>query len=289
MEANKQKRSDAVNAIKNIAYRACQHTSFSPDKRGESFMNELEGMLQEFIPLLPEEFQEEYQAKFISLYSNWLSAKGRCASTMITGASNFPVRRNEKYQRWEQSAWMKVVEWRDRVIKRLNKVERLTGWAEIERLQEKVDNLTLQHSKCKEINKICRRKISDTEKIELLTGQGLCRDEVVAKTLLIPDRVHGIGIPSYSLTNNLATIKNTQARLDRLTREQNTETKEYEIGDIKVEENYADNRIRLYFDGKPNDDTRTNLKRNGFKWSPSIGAWQNYINRNSLEFVKTLV
>ena len=286
MITNETKRRPEVEALKKLAYSACQHTSFSPDKRGEMLMNDLETMLQDFLPQIPDEFKVEYQEKFISLYSNWLSAKSRCASTMITGPANFPTKRNEKRCNWEQSAWNKVVEWRDRVIKRLNKQQRLTGWAEIERLQEKVDNLTLLQSKCKEINSICRKKISDDEKIEILIGQGYCKSEATAKEFITPDRVHGVGIPSYSLTNNLAKIKNTQARLDKLTRAQNTETKEYEVGDVKVEEHYADNRIRLYFNGKPSEDTRTELKRNGFKWSPRAEAWQNYINCNSLRFVK---
>ena len=287
METNEQNRREEVNALKSIAYRACQNTSFSPEKRGEMFLNDLECMLQEFLSQVPDEFKVEYQTKLISLYSNWLSAKSRCASTMITGGSNFPVRRNEKYNRWEQSAWSKVVEWRDKVLKRLNRQERLTGWAEIERLQEKVDQYTKAHEMMKQTNVTLKKKLSDEDMLDALIDIGL--NENAAKDLLTPDYRGRRGYASFSLTNNLATIKSTQARLDRLTREQNTETKEYEIGGIKVEENYADNRIRLYFNGKPSEEVRTKLKKNGFKWSPRAGAWQNYINRNSLEFVKTLI
>ena len=284
METNEQNRREAVNTLKELAYRACQHTSFSPEKRGESLMNELEGMLQEFLAQIPEEFKEEYQVKFISLYSHWLSAKSRCISTMITGGSNFPVRRAEKFNRWERSAWGKVTEWRDRVIKRLNKTERLTGWAEIERLQEKVDQYTKAHVMMKQVNATLKKKLSDEDMVDALIEAGLNED--TAKSLLSPDYYGRRGYASFSLTNNLATIKNTQARLDRLTREQNTETKEYKIGDINIEENYADNRIRLFFNRKPSEEIRSKLKRNGFKWSPKAGAWQNYINNNSLRFVK---
>lgn len=32
----------------------------------------------------------------------------------------------------------------------------------------------------------------------------------------------------------------------------------------------------LIFPDKPNSGVRTELKKNGFRWAPSIGAWQSY-------------
>lgn len=40
----------------------------------------------------------------------------------------------------------------------------------------------------------------------------------------------------------------------------------------------ADNRLRLYFDEKPSEEQRSKLKCNGFKWAPSVGAWQRQLN-----------
>ena len=34
------------------------------------------------------------------------------------------------------------------------------------------------------------------------------------------------------------------------------------------------------FDGKPDEATRALLKANGFRWSPSQGAWQRMLNDN---------
>ena len=39
-------------------------------------------------------------------------------------------------------------------------------------------------------------------------------------------------------------------------------------------DNVEDNRLQLFFDGKPNDEVRKNLKRNAFRWSPKNGCWQ---------------
>lgn len=50
------------------------------------------------------------------------------------------------------------------------------------------------------------------------------------------------------------------------------ENKEYSIGEINVVENYSENRIQLFFDGKPDEATRKELKRNGFRWSGYNGC-----------------
>ena len=43
-------------------------------------------------------------------------------------------------------------------------------------------------------------------------------------------------------------------------------------------ENVEAMRVQLVFDGKPDDETRTLLKRIGLKWAPSQGAWQRLLN-----------
>ena len=36
----------------------------------------------------------------------------------------------------------------------------------------------------------------------------------------------------------------------------------------------ADNRARILFDGKPSQEVISDLKKSGWRWSPSNGAWQ---------------
>lgn len=40
-------------------------------------------------------------------------------------------------------------------------------------------------------------------------------------------------------------------------------------------------RLQLIFDGKPEEETRNRLKSNGFRWAPSVGAWQRLLNNNA--------
>lgn len=87
----------------------------------------------------------------------------------------------------------------------------------------------------------------------------------------------------YTITNlgaNIRTVRNRIAAME--IEEQRAEEPAEEItGDgFTVEECPDDNRIRFFFDGKPEAEIRTTMKRNGFRWSPRAGAWQRQLNAN---------
>ena len=52
------------------------------------------------------------------------------------------------------------------------------------------------------------------------------------------------------------------------------ERERHTVGNLEVERDPDDNRIRIEFPGKPASETRSLLKRWGFRWSPSNTAWQ---------------
>ena len=84
--------------------------------------------------------------------------------------------------------------------------------------------------------------------------------------------------PSYALRNLGANIRRIQARIQELTTAAAEPEKEVVCGEgFTLGESKADNRIRFIFEGKPAAATRTLLKREGFRWSRSAGAWQRKI------------
>lgn len=104
-----------------------------------------------------------------------------------------------------------------------------------------------------------------------------------------PGNFGGVGFPSFRLTNNGATIRSTQQRIEQLRKQQTQETKEAEINGVKIIDNAEDNRLQLFFDGKPDEKIRTDLKRNGFRWSPSGGCWQSYRGDHYMRRAKTIL
>lgn len=57
--------------------------------------------------------------------------------------------------------------------------------------------------------------------------------------------------------------------------------KEYDLKYFKVIENAEINRLQIVFDGKPNDEVRTIIKSNGYKWSPKNKTWQRQLTDNA--------
>ena len=83
---------------------------------------------------------------------------------------------------------------------------------------------------------------------------------------------------SYDLTNNNATIKRLESKLKEVSRG----FEGWEFNGGRAEANTEMNRLQLFFDERPNDSQRANLKANGFKWAPSQDAWQRQLTDNAI-------
>ena len=90
----------------------------------------------------------------------------------------------------------------------------------------------------------------------------------------------------YMPANRSAEKRRILKRIEKLEQLNKVEAKEWKNNNITLEVNKDENRIMLYFPGKPDDETRTKLKRHGFRWSPRNTAWQSYINQYNLDFAK---
>lgn len=158
----------------------------------------------------------------------------------------------------------------------------------IQRLEAKIKRLNGLQEKMKAANKILRnKKLTETEKIAQLKELGFSEKD--AASCLIPDSMGEIGFPSWQLSNNNAVIRNAKQRLEKAIRLKTTESKEYKINGVRVVENTEENRLQLFFDGKPEQDVIMNLKYNGFRWAPSLGCWQSYLNRYQIERAKSIL
>ena len=86
----------------------------------------------------------------------------------------------------------------------------------------------------------------------------------------------------HLLTNNNAEIRRVKARIEQLSKQAQQEFSGWEFDRGRVEMNREDNRLQVFFDGKPDADTRAELKSSGFRWAPSVGAWQRQLTDNAI-------
>jgi len=235
---------------------------------------------------LPAEF-ERYRQGYRERYLAMLSAKSRCVSTMIAGPSNFNTRRHQKSGDTADKRTQEMIEFRERALAAIRKVLQpelqpiMTGDDNAgERLADKITKLEAKQEHMRLVNAAIRRHKGHDSQVAALQALGL--GEQVAYALLKPDFAGRIGYPAYELTNNAANIRRLKGRAVVVERNQATPDSAIEGANARYEDAPAENRVRLYFPGKPAVEIRTRLKSCGFRWSPLSGAWQAYRNTNSI-------
>ena len=87
----------------------------------------------------------------------------------------------------------------------------------------------------------------------------------------------------FEMQNNNANIKRMRERVADLERRQEESASSDGAGPVafdggRVHLDHDANRLRIYFDAKPAEDVREQLKRSGFRWSRTEGAWQRQIS-----------
>ncbi len=99
-----------------------------------------------------------------------------------------------------------------------------------------------------------------------------------AAEFLKPDFAGRIGFPAYMLSNNSAEIRRAKKRCEALEAAAERESSERVENGVRIVENAEANRLQLFFDGKPAEATRAELKSRGFRWARSLGCWQRHLN-----------
>ena len=270
----------SVSELKEMAVNACRLVSMDPERMGNHICIACSEELGEFLSKIPEELRAEYEAKYLQKWREWLAALSRCYSVLVVGPARFNNRRHEKMNDYERAARQRLQDWRDKVVKRINRQERLTGWQEVERLQNKLDTLTELHEKMKAANKIVRsKKMVEAEQIDELVALGFNEQQAI-EILKPTERWQSVGFPTYQLQNNLAKIKDTQAAIERHKAMAEAEDKEIKFNGGSVVVCNSEERMRFYFDSIPPVEVRNMMKRHAFKWSPKNGAWQRQLTAN---------
>lgn len=85
-------------------------------------------------------------------------------------------------------------------------------------------------------------------------------------------------VPAYSLQNLAGNIRRVRERIAELERLAKMDYKPIHISQVEIVPNKDENRVQIFFPGKPEETVRTDLKSNGFHWSPRNGCWQRQLS-----------
>lgn len=80
--------------------------------------------------------------------------------------------------------------------------------------------------------------------------------------------------PGRFFNDNYKQIRMLKSNIHRLENKPETVFKGWKFQTGEAVINLANNRLQLMFNEKPTTEQRETLKENGFKWAPSMKAWQ---------------
>ena len=223
---------------------------------------------------------DTYARKLAANMNHSFAIDARVPSILIAGGSNFPVRQKEKQNAARDS---NMQEWQ--YIQGLLDKIRSTGMGGIRqddpqaipKLQKKLDGLVKAQETMKAVNAYYRKHGT-------LDGcPHLSPDNIENLKADMASSWHYEQKPfqSWELSNNNAEIHRVRQRIESLTRAKETVYVGWEFDGGHVEANREQSRLQVFFEDKPDADARQQLKEHGFRWAPSVGAWQRLLNGNA--------
>jgi len=230
---------------------------------------------------------DTYARKLAQNRNNYYSIEARVPSILISGAGNFPTAKKHKQNAARDR---NMGEWRD-IQGYLHKIQSTgTGGISaddpnaIERLQAKLEGLKEFQELMKSVNAYYRKH-------KTLDGCPNLKAEVIEslkESMARSWRSDPKPFEAYSLTNNNADIRRVAERIEELKRKNETTYADWDFDGGRVEVNKQENRLQIFFDEKPDEDTRKVLKSKAFKWSPKAGAWQRQLTSNAFWAVEDM-
>lgn len=237
---------------------------------------------------------ERFTVRHVSLTRRAWAMDSRCMSSFIVGPARFPVERNRKKREWADNAYRAIDEHAEAAKKAVERVAfpygapggpiRAANPDAPDLLRAEIERRRANHAAMKAANAAIRSaKGKDVEEIvQAVVDATGWREDAARRCVAPPQSWMGQGFAAYALSGELAEIKRLEGRLATIeanrargmvSRQHNTN-----VGAVEVVENPDVARVQILFPGKPDDATRSLLKREGFRWAPSEGAWQRHLN-----------
>mgnify|MGYP003212767629 FL=1 len=271
------------------AYNAFNCTSFVPDERATQYIRDYEKELNYDLTNMPENEKERYITKYKDWVRTLFSKHSRIMSAMITGPARFPTRRNEKANNSYDASCREFREWREKALKAITR-----------RIEE------AKPAEQRENEEWLRLKRSIYSSACTIKGINEGTERGCNKALFVSS-IYG-KVETYAKRGDVATVEKAIAYVRELNKQSsiiterhkffklvemakvvckaqeektNKEDVEIEFEGGKVVKNFSEDRLQIIFPGKPDSETISKLKSNGFRWSPRFMAWQRQLTDNS--------
>lgn len=272
-------------------------TSFSPEERGAYYIRTYEEELNADIEKMPEEEKERY----ISKYKEWVqilfNKHSRIMSAMITGPARFPTRRNERMNNYYENAVSEFRAWREKVLKAIAR---------------RIEDAKPEEQKADEEWTRLKRSIYSSASTIKGINDGTERGHNKA---LFVSSIYG-KVETYAKRGDVTIVENAIAYVRELNKQSSIITERHKFFKLaemakavceaqevrsnkedteilfdggRVIKNYSEDRVQIVFDTKPQPDVISNLKHNGFRWSPRFSAWQRQLTNNAYYAVTRVI
>lgn len=271
---------------KEILNRAYYWTSFDPEKRAERFNAEYMQAQNDFINFVnAQNITEEQKNECLNywlerLYKNatdYLAAESRCISWAITGPAKFPVKKAEKAQASAESKLADYVY----TLDKMKSPEIFNRYLTSEQKQSRVDA-----QKWREISQTLEFFVDYKKRSGWFNAfphlKGAFTTQAKNGNFAMCDKI--LEYLQERQAEGLKVEKNIKILADVLNEYKTAKPKEStekEIDGVRIVENTEENRLQLFFDGKPAPEIITLLKQHAFKWSPRFKAWQRILTPNA--------
>ena len=272
-------------------------TSFSPEERGAYYIRAYEEELNADIEKMPEEERERYISKYKEWVKTLFDKHSRIMSSMITGPARFPTRRNEKMNNYYENAVSEFRAWREKALKAIArriedaKPEEQKADEEWTRLKR---SIYFSASTIKGINDGTERGYNKALFVSSIYG----KVETYAKRgdVIIVEKAIAY-VRELNKQSSIITERHKFFKLAEMAKavceaqevRLNKEDTEILFEGGRVIKNYSEDRVQIVFDTKPQPDVISNLKHNGFRWSPRFSAWQRQLTNNAYYAVSRVV
>ncbi|HPA23294.1 MAG TPA: hypothetical protein PLU18_08615 [Ferruginibacter sp.] len=279
------------------AINAHRGTSFSPEKRGEQLIKDYDEQLTGDLEQIKEassETKETYKARYIKYLNAYLSARSRIISPMISGPSNFPTRRMQKYNGWEDNAYKAFSEFREKALKGIKKQiqndkpeeqKQDEAWKSIEKsiLSSAATIIAIDNGESCYTRSLFVNSITGLIKRMAANGQ----TGHVKKAIELIRLLNGkYAKPIITEKNSIFTLLEVaEAAAETKRDEANMENQIFEFEGGEVVLNYEIDRVQITHHQKPTKEHLNELKAKGlntFNFSFQNVAWQRKITRDAI-------